>query len=41
MTNILLVEDEPELGRIVTRELEAAGYSVRWAIDGPTAPAWG
>jgi DNA-binding response OmpR family regulator len=37
MTNILLVEDEPELGRIVMRELEAAGYSVRWAIDGPTA----
>src|ERR671939_875584 len=37
MTSILLVEDEPELGRIVMRELEAAGYSVRWAVNGPTA----
>jgi DNA-binding response OmpR family regulator len=37
MTEILLVEDEPELGRLVQRELEAAGYQVRWATDGLTA----
>jgi len=37
MTDVLLVEDEPELRRLVLRELEAAGYRVRYAADGPTA----
>jgi CheY-like chemotaxis protein len=35
--SIVLVEDEPELARLVVRELEAAGYSVGHAADGPTA----
>lgn len=34
MAEILLVEDTEELGRVVVRELEAAGYTVRWAKDG-------
>src|SRR3954451_6114868 len=33
MPDVLLVEDEPELGRLVMRELEAAGYHVRYAAD--------
>src|SRR5712692_7505271 len=37
MADVLLVEDEPELGRLVMRELEAAGYRVRYAADGPAA----
>ncbi len=37
MTDILLAEDEPELRRLVRNELEAAGYQVRCAPDGPTA----
>lgn len=37
MATILLVEDERELGRLVVRELEAAGYRVRLAPDGATA----
>jgi DNA-binding response OmpR family regulator len=37
MTDVLLVEDEPELGRLVRRELEAAGYDVRHATDGSMA----
>src|SRR5919198_1420794 len=37
MATILLVEDEVELGRVVVRELEAAGYSVRHALDAPSA----
>ncbi len=37
MATILLVEDEAELARLVTRELEAAGYRVRHAPDGPAA----
>jgi DNA-binding response OmpR family regulator len=37
MTTILLVEDEVELGYLIVRELEAAGFSVRHAPDGPTA----
>jgi DNA-binding response OmpR family regulator len=37
MVAILLVEDELELARLVVRELEAAGYGVRHAPDGPTA----
>jgi DNA-binding response OmpR family regulator len=37
MASILVVEDELELGRLLTRELEAAGYRVRHAPDGATA----
>src|SRR5688572_2429170 len=37
MATILVVEDELELARLVVRELEAAGYAVRHAHDGPTA----
>jgi DNA-binding response OmpR family regulator len=37
MPTILLVEDEPELARLVTRELEAAGYEPRHAADGAAA----
>src|SRR5579884_1833587 len=37
MANILVVEDEPELRRLVVRELEAAGYQVRYVADGPAA----
>jgi DNA-binding response OmpR family regulator len=37
MASILIVEDELELGRLLTRELEAAGYGVRHAPDGATA----
>ena len=34
MTDILLIEDEAELGRLVVRELIAAGYEARLARDG-------
>ena len=37
MANVLVVEDELELGRLLTRELQAAGYGVRHAPDGTTA----
>jgi DNA-binding response OmpR family regulator len=37
MPSILLVEDEPELARLVVRELESAGYDVRLAEDGAAA----
>jgi DNA-binding response OmpR family regulator len=37
MATILLVEDEMELGRLVVRELEGAGYRVQHAADGPAA----
>jgi DNA-binding response OmpR family regulator len=37
MAAILLVEDEMDLGRLVVRELEAAGYQVRHATDGAAA----
>lgn len=37
MATILLVEDEPELARLILRELEAAGYDVRYAADGARA----
>jgi DNA-binding response OmpR family regulator len=37
MPSILLVEDEPELARLILRELEAVGYSGRHAADGQTA----
>jgi DNA-binding response OmpR family regulator len=36
LTSILLVEDEPELRRLLSRELGAAGYRVRQAPDGGT-----
>ena len=37
MATILLVEDEPDLARVIARELEVAGYGVRCAADGETA----
>ena len=37
METILLVEDEPELARAIIRELEAEGYNVEHAADGPAA----
>jgi DNA-binding response OmpR family regulator len=37
MATILLVEDEAELAHIVVRELNAAGYQVQHAADGPRA----
>ena len=37
MATVLLVEDDRELGRLIVRELEAAGYRVRHALDGPAA----
>src|SRR5919202_6394930 len=37
MPSILLVEDEAELGRLLVRELEGAGYQVRHALDAGTA----
>jgi DNA-binding response OmpR family regulator len=37
VARILLVEDEPELARLVVRELEATGYQVQHAADGQAA----
>jgi DNA-binding response OmpR family regulator len=37
MATVLLVEDEVELARVVMRELQSAGYEVRYAPDGPSA----
>ncbi|NIV30608.1 MAG: response regulator, partial [Anaerolineae bacterium] len=37
MNRILLVEDEPELARAITRELKAEGYQVKHAADGLAA----
>ena len=37
MHKILLVEDEPELARAITRELKAEGYLVEHVADGPAA----
>jgi DNA-binding response OmpR family regulator len=37
MASILLVEDEVELARVITRELESAGFLVRCAPNGETA----
>jgi DNA-binding response OmpR family regulator len=37
MPTILLVEDEAELARVITRELEGAGFTVRRAPDGESA----
>jgi two-component system copper resistance phosphate regulon response regulator CusR len=34
---ILLVEDEPEIGAVVQRGLEKAGYRVEWRRDGASA----
>ncbi len=39
MATVLLVEDTVELARVITRELEAAGYRALRAGDGPTALA--
>ena len=37
MATILVVEDEVELGRVVARELEGAGYQVQHAPDATAA----
>jgi DNA-binding response OmpR family regulator len=37
MRTILVVEDERQLGRLIVRELEAAGYEVSHALDGAEA----
>jgi DNA-binding response OmpR family regulator len=37
MAVILLVEDDPELRRLLSRELEGAGYAVRTVADGASA----
>jgi len=37
MERILLVEDEPELARVILRELKAEGYHVEHAADGIAA----
>src|SRR5688572_2450580 len=37
MATILLVEDEAQLARLLSRELEAAGFQVSHAPDGPAA----
>ena len=37
MSTILLVEDEVELGRLLVRELETAGYQVRHALEASSA----
>jgi DNA-binding response OmpR family regulator len=37
MATILLVEDELELARMLSRELEAAGFVVTHVVDGPAA----
>ena len=37
--NILVVDDEPTIGEVVSRYLERAGYSTRLAVDGHAAMA--
>ncbi len=37
IARLLFVEDEPELARIVVRELQAAGYQVQHVLDGRSA----
>ena len=37
MTILLLVEDNPDLGRLVQRELQRAGYAVQWCETGRQA----
>jgi DNA-binding response OmpR family regulator len=39
MATVLLVEDTVELARVIVRELEAAGFRVLHAADGPAALA--
>jgi DNA-binding response OmpR family regulator len=39
MATVLLVEDTVELAQVIARELEAVGYHVLHAVDGPTALA--
>ena len=34
---ILVVDDEPTIGEVVSRYLEVAGYAARTALDGPSA----
>jgi len=36
---ILVVDDEPTIGEVVSRYLEVAGYAARVALDGPAALA--
>jgi DNA-binding response OmpR family regulator len=35
--NVLVVDDEPTIGEVVSRYLEVAGYETRTALDGPSA----
>jgi DNA-binding response OmpR family regulator len=37
LANLLVVEDERELGVILARHLEGEGHHVRWVSDGPSA----
>ena len=37
MPTVLVVEDHPDLGRAMSRLLQASGYEAVWADDGPTA----
>jgi DNA-binding response OmpR family regulator len=37
--SVLVVDDEPTIGEVVSRYLERAGYSTRVALDGPGALA--
>lgn len=37
--NVLLIEDDPGIGRFVSRGLTARGYRVAWERDGSRAPA--
>lgn len=38
-TTILVVEDDPDLGKLVTRLLESSGYRVLLAVDGEAGVA--
>ena len=35
--SVLVVDDEPTIGEVVSRYLEVAGYATRTALDGPSA----
>jgi len=37
--DVLVVDDEPTIGEVVSRYLEVAGYAARTALDGPSALA--
>jgi DNA-binding response OmpR family regulator len=39
MARILVVDDEPDIVRIVTKIMESRGHEVQTAIDGPSAIA--